>query len=139
MEAVATGTKDIAPQSPKLNADEIEIAKDKKDVGGILKCCYCHLEERYDYKGSKSLFAKHLSFTEDCYIMKDPFNPSNRGEILVLGADCSICEKSVCTECSLFYINRFCKGCALKNIQHFPQKLKLKITQLNQEHNEEGM
>lgn len=136
MEAVTDNSKDCTFQSTNVE-DSISTKDKKKDSGGIWKCFCCSLEERYNFKGTKPPFAKHLYFSEDCYIMKDPFSPPNRGEILVLGADCSICGNPVCMECSLFYAKRFCKVCALKNIEHFPLKLQSKIMHLNRENNED--
>ncbi|CAB0043708.1 unnamed protein product [Trichogramma brassicae] len=116
---------------------QLLVSAGKKEVdtecasGGIWKCKYCSLEEYYDYKGMKPPFAKHLKMLEDCYIIKDPFSISNKCEVLVLGANCSICKCSCCMECSIYYYKRFCKSCAIKNSHCFPSKLNDKIKQLN--------
>lgn len=132
METVSSSSKRISFKS----ADSEDTGEKKnKDFIGTWKCFCCNLEEYYNYKGCKPPFAKHLLFTEDCYIMKDPFSPPGKGEILVLGADCSICNKTVCMECSFYYTKRFCKKCALKNIKNFPIMFEKKILQF--ENNDE--
>lgn len=132
MEAVSSKDNCLEP------VDSKDIGKNKnKDFIGTWKCFCCDLEEHYNYKGTKPPFAKHLTFSEDCYIMKDPFSPPSKGEILLLGADCSVCQKSVCMECSFYYTKRFCKNCALKNIKHFPPKFENKILQFKNNSNEE--
>ena len=126
---IAGTSADVPSTLLNSSLENVDITKDKKkDLGGTWKCYVCNLEEHYDYKGNKPNFAKHLSFLEDCYIMKDPFSSPNKGEILILGADCTICKSSVCMDCSIFYTKRFCKICALHNVQHFPDKLKNKIS-----------
>lgn len=133
METVSSSSKN---DSLELREHGVNSNKNK-DFIGTWKCYCCDLEEHYNYKGNKPPFAKHLSFLEDCYIMKDPFSPPGKGEILLLGGDCSVCEKSVCMECSFYYTKRFCKDCALKNIKNFPPKFKNKILQFKKNSDEE--
>lgn len=97
---------------------------------GIFKCSFCNLKERYDYKGAKPPFARQLIYLEECYIMKDPFSLPKRGEVLILGADCSICKHIVCLGCSIFYTQRFCLKCASNNMQKLPYQLHGKINNL---------
>lgn len=99
-------------------------------VNDIFICSFCSLKERYDYKGARPPFARQLVYLEECYIMKDPFSLPNRGEILVLGANCSICDLAVCMECSIFYTKRFCLKCASSNMQNLPPELHNKIRNL---------
>ncbi|XP_011306550.1 cysteine-rich DPF motif domain-containing protein 1, partial [Fopius arisanus] len=94
--------------------------------GGKFKCFRCSLEERFDYKGTKPPFSRAIVYLEECYIMKDPFTPPNKGQVLVLGGDCSICGQSVCLSCSIFYAKRFCKECANNN-DNLPKQLQSKI------------
>lgn len=98
-----------------------------KSIGGTFTCYFCSLNENYDYKGAKPPFARQLIYSEDCYIMKDPFSLPNRGEVLVLGADCDICKHTVCLGCSIFYTKRFCLKCAVANMQNLPSQLHAKI------------
>jgi len=100
------------------------------NVGDIFKCSFCPLKEHYDYKGARPPFARQLVYSEECYIMKDPFSLPNRGEVLVLGADCSVCEHAVCLGCSIFYTRRFCPKCASNNMQYLPPQLHGKIKNL---------
>ncbi|KAG5305758.1 CDPF1 protein, partial [Acromyrmex insinuator] len=100
------------------------------NVGGTFTCSFCLLKERYDYKGTRPPFARQFVYSEECYIMKDPFSLPNKGEVLVLGADCSICEHAVCLGCSIFYTRRFCSKCAFSNMQHLPPQLHGKIRNL---------
>ena len=107
------------PETPKI-----------RDSGGPFSCAYCPLEEHYDYKGAKPPFARQIHFSEDSYIMRDPMSLPNRGEVLVLGADCNICKKTVCLACSLFYAKRFCSQCASTCIPNLPTQLHGKIKTL---------
>ncbi|KAJ8672976.1 hypothetical protein QAD02_004237 [Eretmocerus hayati] len=133
MDILGSSSKSSLVTSITEEIKDREPPKKVHDPGGVWKCCHCRLEEHYDYKGNKPPFAKHLSFSEDCYIMKDPFSSLNRGEILILGGDCSICNRSVCLECSLFYAKRFCKACAFENSRYFPSEVQKKIHVLNKE------
>ncbi|KAK0087121.1 hypothetical protein PV325_001730 [Microctonus aethiopoides] len=99
----------------------------KRDLGGTFRCEFCSLVEHYHYKGLKPPFARDILFNENCYIMKDPFSLPNKGEVLILGGDCSICNKSVCLDCSIFYTKRFCQECVAKNIDNLPSQLKNKM------------
>ncbi|XP_011689962.1 PREDICTED: cysteine-rich DPF motif domain-containing protein 1 [Wasmannia auropunctata] len=105
------------------------------NVGGNFACSFCPLKEQYDYKGARPPFARHLVYSEECYIMKDPFSLPNRGEVLVLGADCSVCKHAVCLGCSIFYTRRFCPKCASSNVQYLPPQLHGKIRNLTKQAN----
>lgn len=105
----------------------------KPDPGGTLKCAFCSLEEHYDYKGRKPPFARQIYFSEDCYVMKDPWSAPNKAQVLVIGGDCSLCEKSICLGCSIFYTKRFCRECANEKIDSFPSQLHTKIKNLKSE------
>lgn len=99
----------------------------KTGTGGTFACSFCPLKEHYDYKGSRPPFARQLIYLEECYFMKDPFSLPNRGEVLVLGGDCSMCGHAVCLGCSIFYTKRFCPNCATSNTQNLPIQLHGKI------------
>lgn len=101
----------------------------EEDPGGVVSCSKCNFEERYHYKGKKPPFAKSFVFLEDAYIMKDPFSPPGKGQCLMIAGDCSMCNKSVCcsSECSIFYVKRFCMSCVRKNLGYFPPLITNKI------------
>ncbi|KYQ52540.1 hypothetical protein ALC60_08401 [Trachymyrmex zeteki] len=103
------------------------------NMGGTFTCSFCLLKERYDYKGTRPPFARQFVYSEECYIMKDPFSLPNKGEVLVLGANCSVCEHAVCLGCSIFYKRRFCSKCASSNVQHLPSQLHGKIRNLTKQ------
>lgn len=128
MEPIPSTSKD---GSTLTDRKEPSYSRDEKEkTGGMFTCSYCSLDGTFDYKGAKPPFARQLIYSEDCYIMKDPFSVLNEGEVLVLGADCSVCKKSVCLGCSIFFGNRFCSKCAIANIQYFPGELHTKIKAL---------
>ncbi|KAL6256033.1 hypothetical protein P5V15_013268 [Pogonomyrmex californicus] len=102
-------------------------------MDGTFSCSLCSLKEHYDYKGAKPPFARQLIYSEECYVMKDPFSLPNRGEVLTLGADCSMCKRAVCLGCSIFYTRRFCSKCASSNVQYFPPQLHDKIRNLSKQ------
>ena len=138
MEGVAGSSKiqtSIFDSNSEESREERKHSKEgtKSQTGGIFTCNFCSLNEYFDYKGTKPPFARQLLFLEDCYIMKDPFSPLNKGETLVLGADCSFCKRPVCLGCSIFYTKRFCKDCALENIKNLPSQLHKKIMDLSKD------
>ncbi|CAK9822704.1 Cysteine-rich DPF motif domain-containing protein 1 [Anthophora retusa] len=102
----------------------------KETTSGVFRCFNCSLEERFDFKGTKPPFARQLNYSEECYIMKDPFSLPNKGEVLVLGADCQFCKRPVCLGCSVYFGKRFCLKCASNNIQNLPSQLHPKIKSL---------
>lgn len=118
---------DICKQMQQNTSTSQQMAE---NVCDIFTCSFCYLKERYDYKGMKPPFARQLVYLEECYIMKDPFSLPNRGEVLVLGADCSICKRIVCLGCSIFYTQRFCLKCASNNMPKLPLQLHGKINNL---------
>lgn len=124
------GENDHKLESGKNEEKNKEATRDsevKKDAGGTFACSFCSLKERFDYKGSNAPFAKQLYYLEDAYVAKDPFSLPNKGEVLVLGGDCSVCGKAVCLDCSIFYSMRFCRKCAVERTQDFPAPIQTKI------------
>jgi hypothetical protein len=121
--STATSEHDIRKQQVTSRNQQIV-------TSDIFTCSFCSLKERYDYKGAKPPFAQQFVYSEKCYIMKDPFGLPNRGEILVLGANCNICNRVVCMGCSIFYTKRFCLKCAYSNMQNLPLQLHNKIRNL---------
>lgn len=95
----------------------------------LFKCKSCNLKEKVDYKGSKPGFARSVILKEDSYVMKDPFSSTRKGQILIIGSDCSVCDQMVCQDkdCSIFYTKTFCILCAKKNIKYFPVTMQNKI------------
>lgn len=119
------------PMEPVMECDENKSANPPDDAkeGGIFTCIKCGLKEHYFYKGKYPPFNKKISFLEDSYVMKDPFSPPNKHQVLLLGSDCCLCNKAVCQspDCSIFYTKRFCRSCALENFEHFPTAVQLKL------------
>lgn len=93
------------------------------------KCSSCNINEKAHYKGTNPPFSRNIVLKYPSYVMKDPFSPPGKGEILVLGADCNICEKSVCISknCSIFYHKTYCLDCAYQNVDSFPIEIKNKV------------
>ena len=75
-----------------------------------------------------SLTLLHLSpdsFLEPTALFRrDPFVAARKRPLL-LGAECSVCARLVCTaaSCSLFYSRRFCTDCAAKHRAAFPPEV----------------
>lgn len=93
------------------------------------QCSACGINEKAHYKGTNPPFSRNMVLKYPSYIMKDPFSPPGKGEILVLGADCSLCDKTVCIkkECSLFYNKSYCLDCVHENIDKFPAQIKIRL------------
>ena len=104
------------------------------------KCSSCHLNEVCHFLG-KTLpsHKKRVTFKEDTFVMRDPFTPrvvaahsANRSpwsgcNLLVIGGFCTICQSSVCVDCSMFYTRRYCLDCAANHIREFPADVGAKI------------
>lgn len=96
------------------------------------KCSICNLHEKVHYKGTSPPFSRGTVLKYSSYVMKDPFSPPGKGEILVLGGDCCVCGNPVCInkDCSLFYSKMFCINCALQNITSFPLEIQQKLNKV---------
>jgi hypothetical protein len=99
------------------------------EEGGVFTCIRCGLEEHYLYKGKHPPFMKKILLREDSYVMKDPFSPPSKKQLLLLGSDCCLCNMPVCQspDCSIFYTRRFCRSCADENLKHFPSAVQIKL------------
>lgn len=114
-----------------------EAPKDKDEKPELIefKCGLCGMTEKCHYKGKRPPFAKKVQLQEDSYVMKDPFSPQPDSRMasieymIVLGADCLMCEQKVCkgSECSFFYSKTFCRTCLHENIKQFPIEIQPKI------------
>lgn len=95
----------------------------------VFKCTSCELSENYDYKGKKPPFSKLINLKSESYVMKDPFSPPNKGQMLILGSDCSQCHKPFCQapSCSLMYGRFYCLSCALTNVHQFPPQIQQRL------------
>ncbi|KAJ0173739.1 hypothetical protein K1T71_010888 [Dendrolimus kikuchii] len=125
----------------------MEESKIKEELGDVKKtedepiqisynfrCALCNVNEKVHYKGTTPPFSRNIVLKYPSYIMKDPFSPPGKGEILVLGADCSVCDRPVCVSkhCSLFFVKTFCLDCAKTSIHTFPIEIKNKVVQLRE-------
>ncbi|KAK8749142.1 hypothetical protein OTU49_015697 [Cherax quadricarinatus] len=101
----------------------------KNEKGGTFLCEACGLTETYHYYGCKPPFHKGVTFLENCYVLRDPFQNGSGGSFLLLGGECTSCSRVVCqdTSCSLFYTKRFCLNCANANIEEFPPEIHQRI------------
>ena len=93
-------------------------------------CYICHLTEDCHHFGKNPSFVKkQVTFKESVFVMRDPFNPRDKGRanFMVIGGVCNLCQRTVCVECSTFYLHRFCDNCSSLHLQEFPQEIGLKI------------
>ena len=122
---------DESKDKEKLKEEKREDIFEKKIQ---FQCSSCGLCEMCHYFGSSPPFVKKsLEFTEDCYVMLDPFtpyNPKSANSFIVLGAECSECRVTVCVECSVYFTRRFCINCAQYNINEFPSDVQSKIVKV---------
>ena len=122
---------DESKDKEKLKEEKWEDIFEKKIQ---FQCSSCGLCEMCHYFGSSPPFVKKsLEFTEDCYVMLDPFtpyNPKSANSFIVLGAECSECRVTVCVECSVYFTRRFCINCAQYNINEFPSDVQSKIVKV---------
>lgn len=101
----------------------------KNEKGGTFLCEVCGLTESYNYYGCKPPFHKDITFLENCYMMKDPFQSAGTKSFLLLGSECVACKRVVCqaSSCSIFYTKRFCLDCARSSIEEFPPEMQKRI------------
>lgn len=100
-------------------------------------CVICNFQMCCDYKGNAPHFAKNIQFSDECYVIKDPFSPppgnlstkSLCEHFIVIGSDCSYCNRSVCqlNSCSIFYHKFYCSDCAFQLLNTFPVEVQCKI------------
>lgn len=117
-----------------MNVIEQKLVEDSVSTEPLkFKCEICGLHEKCDYYGKAPDFIKKIRFTENCYVMKDPFSPpsqSNNAEFFILlGAKCNICNQCVCRNpsCSFLYNQTFCLKCA-QSVKHiFPIEVQSKL------------
>lgn len=93
------------------------------------KCTACGMTEEAHYKGTNPPFSRKIELKHPSYVMKDPFSPPGKGEILVLGGDCDLCQKPVCIskQCSMFYLKTYCLECVRSSLDKFPPELTSKL------------
>lgn len=104
----------------------------KEERGGTFLCESCNLRETYHYYGRRPSFHRGVTFQEDSYLMRDPFQSQATGSFLLLGSSCIVCDKVVCqaASCSIFYTARFCVACAKANLKEFPTEIQQRITKV---------
>ncbi|KPJ18089.1 UPF0595 protein CG11755 [Papilio machaon] len=109
--------------------DDPNKSVEEKELVYDFNCVSCNLNEKAHYKGTKPPFSRNIILKYPSYVMKDPFSPPGKGEVLMLGADCAICDKPVCIskECSIFYMKLFCINCAKQSLEKFPVEIQSKI------------
>lgn len=105
------------------------IENESETEKNCFECCVCELRETYDYKGRKPPFVRLIKFKEDSYIKRDPFSPKKKELFLILGSDCSSCNKPVCqhSTCSFFYKKTYCSLCAKENAERFPEDVQSRL------------
>lgn len=110
--------------------DESKPKEECKQVKYNFKCTECGMNEEVHYKGVSPPFSRKIQLKYPSYVMKDPFSPPGKGEILILGADCAICDKAVCVskECSIFYLKTYCLKCVQNSMDKFPKEVINKVT-----------
>ncbi|KAJ8971293.1 hypothetical protein NQ314_000770 [Rhamnusium bicolor] len=96
------------------------------------QCSSCIFKEKYEYFGSNPPQVKNYILLEDAYVIEDPFLPPKQGKIVILGAHCVKCRKSVCKDvnCSLYFDGTYCIECAKENIKSFPPSVQEKLNRV---------
>ena len=112
-------------------ADECSEVNTKNEKGGTFLCEICDLRETYTYYGQRPPFHRGVTYQEDCYFMRDPFQNQATSSLL-LGSTCTACSQVVCqaASCSLYYTARFCVPCAKANLKDFPREMQQRINKI---------
>lgn len=113
-----------------IMSDECNV--NNKEKGGTFLCETCGLRETYHYYGRRPPYHRGVTFQEDCYLMRDPFQNQPTGSFLLLGSSCTACKRVVCqaASCSIFYTTRFCVACAKANLKEFPMEMQQRINKV---------
>ncbi|KAL3286897.1 hypothetical protein HHI36_001384 [Cryptolaemus montrouzieri] len=117
----------------KIQRKEMSQVKGEKDqVVKYFQCEHCNLKEKYEYFGFEPPFFKKYKLREESYITEDPFLPPKEGEIIILGAHCIRCKKSMCKDikCSFYFNGTYCIPCAKLSINSFPQSVQDKLNKI---------
>lgn len=134
-------SQDVVPENDVNDDGKTAAESERPEIPKIpFKCEGCAFSEICEYKGTHPPFAKKIQFNEACYVMQDPFSPppgklsdkSNSEYFIVLGADCSVCNRTVCAAgtCSLYYAKTFCLQCAYRLVKEFPLEIQSKVRKL---------
>ena len=114
--ATAGSMKELAEEKAKYGGVEEKETPEQRREDYYVKtiqfeCRLCGLCEMCQYLGTKPPFTKNtLEFTEECYVMLDPFKPRQsrwNSDFLVLGGTCSMCR---CCFSSLSLCYSSCPG-----------------------------
>ena len=73
----------------------------------MFQCSICDFSSRYHFHGRRPK-GSTIVFLEEAYLL---LSSSHSCAPICLGAECSLCDRIVCIECSLFYSQRFCFQC----------------------------
>lgn len=124
-----TSTKDIKAEA--TTSFDTSVQKEEKEVK-YFQCSSCIFKQEYDYFGSNPPQVKNYILLEDGYVIEDPFFPPKRGKIVILGAHCIKCRKSVCKDvnCSVYFDGTFCIQCAKNNLKCFPLTIQEKLNRI---------
>lgn len=118
-------------ETVKKEKEEVEVEPEKINF----KCSGCGMSELVDYFGKTPKFVRNIEFSEDSYVMKDPFRqpPTKNGTnsfteyFILLGSHCTLCQDVVCQDCRLFFKSTFCYPCAESEVRSFPLEVQSKI------------
>ena len=110
----------------------------------LFTCCICDTPIPYHYFGTLPPYSG-VMYSSPTYVLLDPekrdaqvnrllehTNDPKKTETLnyvtyvTMGGQCALCERDVCTNCSIYYCARFCSACAHKHKEEFPSELKVK-------------
>lgn len=117
---------------PAIKQEAQKETETKKKPVQYFHCSTCHLREKFDYYGNQPPKMKHFKFSENCYVMVDPFVPPKEGEYIVLGAHCVTCNRTVCKEagCSFYFGGTYCVRCAKECTSKFPKTVQERVNKI---------
>ena len=130
-----SSSADVDNSKSKCNESKLVTVRESNNGHNIdsdikFSCFKCGIQEICHYFGRKPPFvAKQIEFTEDTYVMRDPFTPreTGRAHFLQIGGNCGKCARTVCVDCSTFYSKRFCNDCCAEYLSEFPPEIGVKI------------
>lgn len=131
-EAIPSTSTEVAEDTSSVKQESKAENEPAKPPKQYFQCSTCSLREKFDHFTTRPPKMKHFEFTENCYVMVDPFVPPNRGEYLVLGAHCVKCNRTVCRDssCSFYFGGTYCVKCAKECARTFPKAVQEKLNRI---------
>lgn len=106
--------------------------KEEDNKKTYFECSGCKFRTVYEYHGREPPHFKGYKLLEDAYVIENPFIPPKQNNFIVIGSQCTKCNKTVCKDdsCSFYYDGTFCFECAKQESPNFPSSVREKFNKI---------